>query len=447
MKVKVKESSIVKPAKETPRHILRSSILDLLVASFHLPSIYLYKANGSKKFFDTQLLKEALSKCLVMFYPVAGRLRKREGGGGGLDIDCNGEGVLFLEAESEGVLDDFGDFTPCLDLFELIPPIDGSDESFSQPILMVQVTHFKCGGASLGVALQHTLVDGTSAIHFINAWSDFARGLSVIIPPFINRSLLCGQDPPSATYDHAEYVDPPPSMNNPVKANEYCEAHNQTSIATGTSIATLKMTCDQLNNLKANLNGDNKNQERYSTYEILAAHVWRCSCIARGLADDQLTQLQIPADGRYRLHPPLPPGYFGNVIFTTKSTALSGNLRSKPLKSTVGKIHDTLSRMDNDYLQSALDFLKSQPDATALVRGAYILKYPNLNIASWFRLPIHDADFGWGRPIHMGPAIIPFAGLSFILPSPSGDGGLSLLICLEADHMEVFKTVFYDFEW
>ncbi|KAH7842818.1 hypothetical protein Vadar_009538 [Vaccinium darrowii] len=62
----------------------------------------------------------------MMFYLVAQRMRKREGGGGGLNIDCNGEGVLFLEAEFEGVLGDFGDFIPCLDLYELIPPIDGS---------------------------------------------------------------------------------------------------------------------------------------------------------------------------------------------------------------------------------------------------------------------------------------------------------------------------------
>ncbi|KAH7842471.1 hypothetical protein Vadar_005641 [Vaccinium darrowii] len=45
--------------------------------------------------------------------------------------------MLFLEAEFEGVLDDFGDFTPYLDLYELIPPIDGSDESCSQLILMI----------------------------------------------------------------------------------------------------------------------------------------------------------------------------------------------------------------------------------------------------------------------------------------------------------------------
>ncbi|KAH7859490.1 hypothetical protein Vadar_001779 [Vaccinium darrowii] len=157
------------------------------------------------------------------------------------------------------------------------------------------------------------------------------------------------------------------------------------------------------------------------------------------------TKLYISTDGRSRLQPPLPPGYFGNVIFTGTSLALSGDLRSQPLESAARKIHDALSRMDDDYLRSALDYLELQPDPTALVRGSHTFKCPNLNVVSWIRLPVHDADFGWGRPIHMGPADVPFEGNVYILPSPTRDGSLSLVMCLEADHMEVFKTVIYDF--
>ncbi|KAF7154032.1 hypothetical protein RHSIM_Rhsim01G0027900 [Rhododendron simsii] len=436
MQMKVKESSIVKPAKETPKHTLKSSNLDLLVPSFHAPTIYFYKPDGSNGFFDTHLLKEALSNCLVIFYPVAGRLKRREEGcSGGFDVDCNGEGVLFVEAESGGVMDDFGDFTPCFDLQQLIPT---SDESFSLPILMLQVAYFKCGGAFLGVGFQHTLVDGMSALSFINTWSDMTCGLSITISPFIDRSLLSGRDQPSRTYHHIEY-DSPPSMNNPIVTQEY-----QTSPKL-TSTAVIKITRDQLTTLKVN-SKDDENPERYNTYETLAAHVWRCSCIARGLGEDQATKLYISTDGRSRLHPPLPPGYFGNVIFTAISLALSGDLRSKPLNSTVTKIHDdALSRMDDDYLRSALDYHALQPDPTALVRGAHTFKCPNLNVVSWIRLPVYDADFGWGRPIHMGPADVPFEGNVYILPSPTGDGSLSLVICLEADHMTVFKTVFYDY--
>lgn len=437
MKVKVKERTIIKPAKETPKQTLMSSNLDLLVTPHHTQTIYFYKPDGSKNFFNTHLLKESLSNCLVLFYPVAGRLRRREGSGGGFDVDCNGEGVLFVEAESDGVIDDFGDFTPCSNFQQLIPTIESYNESSSHPILMVQVTYFKCGGACLGVGFDHALLDATSALHFINSWSNMTRGLFVAVPPFIDRSLLCGRDPPCPKYHHSEY-DPPPSMNNPVQIKE-CQTSPKL-----TTTAVIKITRDQLNTLKANLK-DDKNPERYSTYETLAAHVWRCACIARGLSDDQATELYIATDGRSRLHPPLPSGYFGNAIFPAAAQALSGDIRSNPLKSTVARIRETLSLRDNDYLRSALDYLSLQPDPTALARGAHSFKCPNLNVVSWFKLPIHDTDFGWGRPIHMGPADVPCGGVVHILPSPSGDGSLSLIICLEADHMEVFKNIFYDF--
>lgn len=439
MKINVKENTIVKPSKETPKHTLRSSNLDLLVPSIYVQTIYFYKPNGSKKFFDTHLLKEALSNCLVVFYPVAGRLRRRDGGSksSGFDVDCNGEGVLFVAADYDGAIDDFGDFSPCLELQQLIPTIGHFDESFSSPLLLLQVTYFKCGGVSLGVGFQHTLGDGMSALHFINAWSGMTRGLSITIPPFIDRSLLYSRHPPVPAYHHPEYSSPP-AMKNPVHT-EGCQTSPKR-----TSTAIIKISHDQLNTLKVNLNGD-KNLGRYTTYEILAAHIWRCACIARGLADDQPTRLYIPTDGRSRLHPHLPLGYFGNVLFSITSQALCCDLRSQPLESVVRKIQDALSRMDNNYLRSTLDYLALQPDPTTLVRGAHTFNCPNLNVVSWIRLPIHDADFGWGRPIHMGPAGVPFEGLVYILPSPTEDRSLSLVICLEADHMEVFKTVFYDF--
>jgi shikimate O-hydroxycinnamoyltransferase len=101
--------------------------------------------------------------------------------------------------------------------------------------------------------------------------------------------------------------------------------------------------------------------------------------------------------------------------------------------------------MDDEYLRSALDYLEVQPDISALVRGAHTYRCPNLGITSWSRLPIHDANFGWGRPIVMGPGGIPYEGLSYILPSPTNDGSLSVAIALQSEHMKVFENLLYDF--
>ncbi|KAM7252590.1 hypothetical protein ACFE04_008099 [Oxalis oulophora] len=430
MEVRVRRSIVVKPEKDTPNERMWISHLDLLTPIIHVPAVYLYKPSDSvaANSLDTNVLIDALRKVLVLFYPLAGRLGRDEDDR--IDINCNSEGALFIEAEVDECLADLGDFTPSPKLRQLVPTVDYSQDLSSYPLLILQVTFFKCGGLGLGTYVHHTLADGCSALHFVNTWCDIARGLSASVPPFLDRALLRPRDPPTPTFHHIEY-DPPPTMIN----------NSKTQAATST--LTLKLTLDQVNTLKAKAKKDETTH--YSTYQILTAHIWRCVCKARCLSDDQHSKLIMTTDGRSRLRPPLPPGYFGNVLFTATSVAKSGDIISNPLYQTVENIHTALKRMDDEYLRSALDFLEMQPDLKALMRGAHTFRCPNLNVVSWIRLPIYEADFGWGRPIHMGRASVVFEGVVYILPSPSNDGSLSLTICLEMDHMELFKKFLYDF--
>ncbi|PHU24187.1 Rosmarinate synthase [Capsicum chinense] len=434
MKIEVRESTMVQPATETPQIRLWNSNVDLVVPNFHTPSVYFYRPNGSANFFDGKVLKDALSRALVPFYPMGGRLCRDEDGR--IEIDCKGQGVLFVEAESDGVVHDFGDFAPTLELRRLIPAVDYSQGIESYALLVLQITHFKCGGVSLGVGMQHHAADGASGLHFINTWSDMARGLDLTIPPFIDRTLLRARDPPQPKFPHIEYQ-PPPTLKVTAENSPNSEPVPETSVS------IFKLTRDQINALKAKSKEDG-NTVNYSSYEMLAGHVWRSTCMARGLAQDQETKLYIATDGRARLRPSLPSGYFGNVIFTATPVAVAGDLQSKPIWYAASKIHDQLAIMDNDYLRSALDYLELQPDLKALVRGAHTFKCPNLGITSWSRLPIHDADFGWGRPIFMGPGGIAYEGLSFILPSPTNDGSQSVAISLQAEHMKLFEKFLYD---
>lgn len=138
MKITVKESTLVPPAEATPRRRLWNANVDLVVPNFHTPSVYFYRPNGCDNFFDTRVLKDALARALVPFYPMAGRLRRDDDGR--VEIDCNGEGVLFVEAESDGVVDDFGDFAPTLELRQLIPAVDYSLGISSYSLLVLQVS-------------------------------------------------------------------------------------------------------------------------------------------------------------------------------------------------------------------------------------------------------------------------------------------------------------------
>jgi len=137
MMINVKESTMVRPAEEVARRVVWNSNVDLVVPNFHTPSVYFYRSNGAPNFFDGKVMKEALTKVLVPFYPMAGRLLRDDDGR--VEIDCDGQGVLFVEADTGAVIDDFGDFAPTLELRQLIPAVDYSQGIASYPLLVLQV--------------------------------------------------------------------------------------------------------------------------------------------------------------------------------------------------------------------------------------------------------------------------------------------------------------------
>jgi shikimate O-hydroxycinnamoyltransferase len=133
-----------------------------------VPTIYIYKANKNQ---DTiiERMKISLSKILVPYYPLAGRLICTESGR--LEIDCNAKGVTLLEAETTKTFQDFGDFSPSDSTKELAPKIDYSSQA-EIPLFLVQLTRFNGNeGIAIGVALSHPVADGFGAIHFINSWA------------------------------------------------------------------------------------------------------------------------------------------------------------------------------------------------------------------------------------------------------------------------------------
>ncbi|XP_008223321.1 PREDICTED: shikimate O-hydroxycinnamoyltransferase-like [Prunus mume] len=434
--VRVRESTMVKPAEEsTPRSPLWLSNSDLMFPPFHISTVYFYRPSSEHNFFDVGVLKQALSKALVPFYPLAGRLKLNDQSER-LEIDCNAEGVLFVVAESSSALDDFGNFAPTPDFNKLIPTVDYSEISL-YPILVLQVTYFKCGGASLGVGMEHRIVDGTSGLHFVNTWSDIARGdLSNIKPPFMDRTLLRARDPPQPAFPHIE-LQPFPQM-------KLATDHLQSTITT-TTTSIFRLTQEQLKILKAKLEEDGgniNNTIKYTTFEILAGHIWRCVCKARKVPDDQDTMLVITIDGRSRLKPTLPPHFFGNAISKAVQIAAAGDIQSKPTLYATSCVHDTLVRTDDDYFRSFLDYLELHN--SRVPKPNPFIWSPNLWINSWVRLPIHDADFGWGRPIFMGPGEAPVDGYCTILPSATNDRRLSVCISLNSEHMESFSKLLYD---
>ncbi|KAM6586072.1 hypothetical protein CsatB_013074 [Cannabis sativa] len=443
MEVKVKERSLVKPADQNgpprPINFIPLSDLDLIYEEMRKrmsTCLYFYnKPNQeevptSNHFFDPSLLKKSLAKVLVPFYPIAGRLGHDHNRR--LQINCNDDGVLFVVAETSSHIHDLGDFTSSSDLSKLSPPAPDyySTEISSIPLLALQVTYFGCGGICLSVGGAHVVMDGNSAFDFVNAWSQITRAKPTITtPPVFDRTLLSPRNPPQILFDHTK--DGYRLLHQPNQDNDYDDLNNNNN--NFIKVIVVKITKDQLNALKLKANNN------LSTFSILAGLIWKCTCMARELPKDEETKLSFSSNGRSKLKPPLPLGYFGNVVFENTTTALVGDLQSKPFWYASNLVQETLTRnLENEYLKSVIDFLKVHPNT----KRRFEFGSPNLGINSWSKFSIYDADFGWGPPFLAHCGAITNEGRSWIFDNNTNNGDLSVYISLYSQHVEKFNSYF-----
>ncbi|KAK3429668.1 hypothetical protein EUGRSUZ_E01160 [Eucalyptus grandis] len=87
-----------------------------------------------------RVVKEALAKALVYYYPLAGRTW--EGPDCKLGVDCTGEGILFVEADADVSLQELGDSMkpPCGFVNEVLGDVAGSRDIIGCPLLSVQAS-------------------------------------------------------------------------------------------------------------------------------------------------------------------------------------------------------------------------------------------------------------------------------------------------------------------
>ncbi|GBG71901.1 hypothetical protein CBR_g10837 [Chara braunii] len=217
--------------------------------------------------------------------------------------------------------------------------------------------------------------------------------------------------------------------------------------------------------------------QRFTTNDVLMAHLWKCVTRARGLhvskadekeedegegcadvssacsdtwqsgEDGKLVRLGTAVDGRKRLRPCLPEGFFGNVVFWSCASAPAGQLVTESLGRTAQRIHRSVQEMVDDNLRDTIDWIEQQDDLTAIELSCRYFLGPDLVCSNWSRLPVYDCDFGWGPPVFVGLPPLRFDGFVVITAagkkqqaSGYGGGGLFVTICLRTEHMNNLKS-------
>lgn len=136
-----KGPELIRPAKPTPHEFkLLSDIDDQGGLRFQVPVTNFYRRNPSMEGNDpVKAIRDAIAKALVFYYPFAGRLREITSRK--LVVECTGEGVVFIEADADVTLDDFGDelYPPFPCMGELLYDVPGTAGVIGCPLLLIQV--------------------------------------------------------------------------------------------------------------------------------------------------------------------------------------------------------------------------------------------------------------------------------------------------------------------
>ncbi|XP_027169107.1 omega-hydroxypalmitate O-feruloyl transferase-like [Coffea eugenioides] len=417
--VKQGQPTLIPPAEETQKGLYFLSNLDQNIAVI-VRTIYCFKSGEKGNEEAVGMIKDALSKVLVQYHPLAGRLTISPEGK--LIVDCTGEGAVFVEAEADCTIEDIGDNTKPdpVTLGKLVYDVPGVKNVLEIPPLAAQVTKFKCGGFVLGLCMNHCMFDGIGAMEFVNSWGEVARGLPLKVPPFMDRTILKARNPPKIEFPHHEFAEIEDTSNT---AELYKEEMHYRSFC---------FDPEKLEKLKRKALEDGA-LAKCTTFEALSAFIWRSRSQALKMKPDQKTKLLFAVDGRSRFDPPIPEGYFGNGIVLTNSLCSAGELVGNPLSFAVKLVQESVQIVTDSYMRSAIDYFEAtrvRPSLTA-----------TLLITTWSRLSFHTTDFGWGEPVLSGPVALPEKEVSLFLSHGKERKSVNVLLGLPAAAMKTFEEL------
>ncbi|XP_027337491.1 spermidine coumaroyl-CoA acyltransferase-like [Abrus precatorius] len=443
LKLVVKEAVLIKPSKPTPSSILSLSTIDNIPDLNRLcQTIHVYRStihdfpNGQLLQDPTHVIKEALSKALLYYYPLAGRLVKHTDGK--LRLNCSEDGVPFLEANADCHLSSlhYLDGSDMEYAKHLVFDLPSQDENGYQYPLVFKVTKFPCGGFTIGMGLSHAVCDGIGASQLFRAIIELVRGKSEpSVKPVWEREKLVGS-----------ITEQPLQMDSVDESSAAVSPFLPTKVLLNECI---KVDSESIRRLKMSLMKECDNVENFTSFESLAAYVWRSRARALELSYDGKIMLNITVGvRRHMMDPPLPKGYYGNAIVDAEVILTVRELNEKPLSEVVKLIKESKKvAFNSDYVRNFINTLETeQEDFNIEGTGAFT------TMTDWKHLGfLENVDFGFKEQVNTVPAPCDmFGSVDLCIFSPlskvdsSMKGGVRIFVSLPSAAMIKFKEEMED---
>lgn len=426
-------SSTVFPANPTQEKHCPLSPFDLQLAQASYTQKVLFfqqqVADNSHQV-TIERLKWSLAEVLVYFYPFAGRLV--ESPEGFLNIECNDEGAQFIEAVADATLDQIILHKSPRYIQELLFPLNHSmcADGRSLPLLAVQVTQLK-DAVAMAFSMNHMVVDGYSAWHFINSWSEICRGSPTIANPPSHHRFRAGICTSSTTTTN---------QNTKAYLQSVEAAQRHPPLSHDLQETLFRFSKNKIAHLKSRINTHEKKTGTviYSSFKALAIHIWVAITRARKLKSAEQTTLSFSVDCRRKLVPPLPKSYFGNAVHLIRVTTTVGELlNNSNIIATMNLLQENIEAAQRDErIRLKIEKWLENPTLTSVQGFAN-----HIVIGSSPRFPVYESDFGFGPPMcARSGGGNKYDGKVTLYPGKEGGGSVDMEICLWSSAMQMLNS-------
>ncbi|XP_076892305.1 vinorine synthase-like [Bidens hawaiensis] len=411
IKIERQSHKLITPFAKTPPTLssYKLGFIDEFVAAVDVGIVLFYSNNNNHNQNFVARLEESLKKTLARLYPLAGRYVDEIH-----TVDCNDQGVEFIHAKVNIILQDFlASKVNYKFVDEFIPSTLGVSHQQGDPLLATQVTTFKCGGVAIGVCGTHKIVDTSRLSTLINEWASTNREQNEIEITGFNSTFLF----PARGLTSFQM----PPMN-----DDILKKYTRIKLSFSESVIS-----------KMKAKGTNRTHQ-WSKVQLVSASIWKAfMCVDLAIHNYQresvLFQVVNLREKMGSLIPKDSCGHHWGLCATECKTLETIEELADRLSDSVKKTINDLSKGCQNHEEGQQMVLNSLLYLTNIHESTNVVI-----VSSWCKFPFYEADFGFGKPIWAAPRTVPLNHSAYLIDDIEGNGVVAYAF-LEVKDVPHFK--------
>ncbi|GFP91311.1 vinorine synthase [Phtheirospermum japonicum] len=422
--VEVISQEMIKPSSPTPQHLqkLNLSYLAQLSESLYSSIIFFYQADdevvNNHHVQKSQRLKQSLSHTLTSFYPLAGRIQDN------FTIYCNDAGVEFINARAvdhaqlDSAIQEQPNNIDQDHLKQYVPEDPNSTAAETvRPLFLVQITYLDRGGIVVGIRFSHRIADCASIMDFMNAWASANVTDDDTVIPTPARLI---------SFDLANYF---PGRDIPsMRLFNFC----------GEKFRTRRFVFDKVK-LEALRHLAESNVKEPTRVELVSSFIWKSFMQSSANVDGDTSKMFVTGHSvNLRARKKSLENVFGNCVMP--AVAYESSSGGGEFHEVVSKLRSAIRRVDEDYITKSMGQGGLLDDLNQFGGMLMTGQVEMFGFTSWCRFPVYEADFGWGKPIWLGPAEMPNDG-AVLVNSRCGDK-IEAWVNMNQDALSILEAKF-----